>query len=78
MSGNRCKILVPNEERTSRTLSSPSLKEEPPLKVYAESRCAVLWQNCVKTLSVLGVGVSFRAKSRCPKLLEINESGRKR
>jgi hypothetical protein len=30
---------------------------------------ALLCQNCVKTLSVFVVGVSFRAKSRCPKLL---------
>jgi len=30
---------------------------------------ALLSQNCVKTLFVLVVGVSFRAKSRCPKLL---------
>jgi len=29
----------------------------------------LLCQNCVKTLSVFVVGVSFRAKSRCPKLL---------
>jgi len=30
------------------------------------SRCPELCQNCVKTLSVFAVGVSFRAKSRCP------------
>ncbi len=43
-----------------------------------ESMCSELCQNCVKTLSVLVVGVSFRAKSRCPKLLEINKNGSKR
>jgi hypothetical protein len=34
-----------------------------------KSRCSEMCQNCVKTLSVLAIGVSFRAKSRCPKLL---------
>jgi hypothetical protein len=36
----------------------------------------MLCQNCVKTLSVLAVGVSFRAKSRCPKLF-VNKQKRK-
>ena len=35
----------------------------------SKARPARLCQNCVKTLSVLAVRVSFRAKSRCPKLL---------
>lgn len=40
-------------------------------------RCWIeLCYNCVKTLSALFAGVSFRAKSRCPKLLEINKSER--
>jgi hypothetical protein len=48
-----------------------------PLSTYCKQVLS-LCQNCVKTLSVLPVGVSYRAKSRCPKLLEINKNERKR
>jgi hypothetical protein len=34
---------------------------------------APLYHNGDKTLSVLAVGVSFRVKSKCPKLLETNQ-----
>jgi hypothetical protein len=34
--------------------------------------------RAAKTLCVLTVGISFRVKSRCPKLLEVNERERKR
>ncbi len=43
----------------------------------ANSMYSPLCHNCDKTLSVLAVGVSFRAKSRRPKLLETNENERK-
>ena len=39
------------------------------LEHFLQKQVPELCQNCVKTLSVLVVGVSFRAKSRCPKLL---------
>jgi hypothetical protein len=40
--------------------------------------CSPLCENCAKTSSVLVVEASFRAKSRCSKLLETMKNERKR
>jgi hypothetical protein len=34
-----------------------------------KSTCPELCQTCVKTLSDFAIGVSFRAKSRCPQVI---------
>ena len=58
-----------------RTVSKPCVPRPPQFAeeacdpAFAEKHATRLCQNCVKTLSVSIIEVSFWAKSRCPKLL---------
>jgi hypothetical protein len=68
----RLKFLYDSDTRFCRVRRSP-VGPSGCLKSMCREQVLSLCQSCAKTQYVSVVEVSFRAKSRCPKLLETNE-----